>query len=130
MMNVKCNLFELRKKKNLRQTELSKLTGISQKALSELETGKSKGISFSTMAKLCEVLGSNISDLFEMTSENEEFDINISVVEKPTCSFCSRKENEVDILIVGKPSKEKEKSKVYICSDCIKRCNNLVQNNK
>lgn len=129
-MNVKCNLFELRKKKNLRQTELSKLTGISQKALSELETGKSKGISFSTMAKLCEVLDAKINELFELTSETENLNIDIAVVEKPTCSFCNRKENEVDVLIVGKPSKDKEKSKVYICSDCIKRCNNLVQNNK
>ena len=127
MMKVKCNLLNIRKKKNLRQTELSKLCGISQKALSELETGKSKGISFGTLEKLCEVLQVNINELFEVSSESNDSEETImTVVEKPSCSFCNKKESEVETLIMGKVIKDKPL--VYICSECVKRSNNLIEN--
>ena len=45
-MKVNCNLAKIRKEKNIKQIELAKMSGLSQKALSEIETGKSKGISF------------------------------------------------------------------------------------
>ncbi|MEM6614572.1 MAG: helix-turn-helix domain-containing protein, partial [Cyanobacteria bacterium P01_C01_bin.72] len=35
------------------QSELSRQTGITQKQLSALETGKTKGITFEILAKLC-----------------------------------------------------------------------------
>ena len=124
MMNMKCNLYNIRKKKNLKQTDLAKMSGLSQKALSELETGKSKGVSFSTMIKLCEVLGVTTGELFEVGSEEVEDESRITVVAKPSCSFCSKKEQDVEMLIVGKPNKDKPK--VFICSECVKRCNKLI----
>lgn len=123
-MQVKCNLYTIRKKKNLKQTDLSKMTGLSQKALSEIETGKSKGVSFSTLLKLCEVLDITIGDLFQIGQSEQEEETNMVVVEKPFCSFCGKKENEVDLLIMGKSTKER--AKVYICSECINRCNKLI----
>lgn len=124
-MKVKCNLYNIRKRKNLKQTDLSKITGMSQKALSEIETGKSKGVSFNTLLKLCEVLEVKVGDLFEIIQENHE-EINIEIVEKPSCSFCDKKENDVELLIKGKANKEKPKA--YICSECIDKCNKLINN--
>ena len=71
VMKVKCNLYNIRKKINLKQTDLSKVTGISQKALSEIETGKSKGVSFNTLLKLCDVLKISIGELFEIYRLNQ-----------------------------------------------------------
>lgn len=127
-MKIKCNLYTIRKKKNLKQTDLSKMTGLSQKALSEIETGKSKGVSFSTILKLCEVLDISIGDLFELSSEYKELESNIVVFEKPFCSFCGKKENDVELLIMGKATKDRPK--VYICSECINRCNKLIKDKK
>ena len=104
------------------------MTGLSQKALSEIETGKSKGVSFSTILRLCDVLEITIGDLFEVGQESQEDESNIVVVEKPFCSFCGKKENDVDLLIMGKATKDRPK--VYICSECINRCNKLINDKK
>lgn len=127
-MRVKCNLYNIRKKRQLKQTDLSKMTGISQKALSEIETGKSKGVSFSTLLKLCDILEISIGDLFEVSQDEHEEESHIVVVEKPFCSFCGKKESDVELLIMGKATKDRPK--VYICSECVKRCNKLITDNK
>jgi len=118
MVKIKCNLGKVRKDKKLKQTDLALMTGISQKAISELESGKSKGISFSTASRLCEVLDVTLNELFEIEKNGEN--IEIEVLEKPSCSFCNKKEHEVDVLIVSK------NKKVLICSNCIERCNELI----
>ena len=123
MSKINCNLSSLRKSRNLRQTDLSKMTGISQKALSELETGKSKGISFSTLTRLCDALNVTIEQLFELIPDGNSGAPAIMLVEKPSCSFCGKKEHEVSLLVVGKAN---SKNPVYICSECIERCNSLI----
>jgi putative transcriptional regulator len=124
MTRINCNLSGLRKQKNLRQTDLSKLTGISQKALSELETGKSKGVSFSTLAKLCDALDITIDQLFEVTPEQHNALPAIMLITKPSCSFCGKNEQDVELLVVGKGN---GRTPVYICSECIDRCNKLLE---
>ena len=53
-LQVKPQLAVLRAKHDkISQSELSRQTGITQKQLSALETGKTKGITFETLAKLC-----------------------------------------------------------------------------
>lgn len=128
MDKINCNLLEIRKRKHLRQTELSKLTGISQKALSELETGKSKGVSFNTLSKLCKILDITLDQLFELNDESDDGKAKIFLVEKASCSFCNKKEQEVEVLIVGKPNKDKRQ--VYICSECVVHCSKLLDGNK
>lgn len=123
MSKVTCNLSALRKQRNLRQTDLSKMTGISQKALSELETGKSKGVSFSTLTKLCDALNVTVDQLFELNPDAGQVQATIMLIEKPSCSFCGKNEADVDLLVVGKAN---SKSPVYICSECIERCNALL----
>ncbi|MEM9272648.1 MAG: helix-turn-helix transcriptional regulator [Cyanobacteria bacterium P01_F01_bin.143] len=53
-LQVKPQLAVLRAKHDkISQSELSRQTGITKKQLSALETGKTKGITFETLAKLC-----------------------------------------------------------------------------
>jgi putative transcriptional regulator len=127
MSRINCNLSALRKQKNLRQTDLSRLTGISQKALSELETGKSKGVSFSTLAKLCDALDVSIEHLFDISPDQQSSLPAIMLITKPSCSFCSKNEQEVELLVVGKGS---ARNPVYICSECIDRCNKLLEEDR
>ncbi len=127
MSKILCNLSNLRKQRNLRQTDLSKLTGISQKALSELETGKSKGVSFSTLTKLCDALRVSIDQLFEVVQDETSFAPAIRLIEKPSCSFCGKNETDVELLVVGKAN---TKHPVYICSECIERCNSLLEEDR
>lgn len=124
---INCNLSHLRKQKNLRQTDLSKMTGISQKALSELETGKSKGISFSTLAKLCDALNVTIEQMFELSPDQNSAMPAIMRITKPSCSFCSKNEQDVELLVVGKGN---SRHPVYICSECIERCNKLLEEDR
>ncbi|HEY9900615.1 MAG TPA: helix-turn-helix transcriptional regulator [Pantanalinema sp.] len=57
------------KKGRISQTELSRQTGITQKQLSALESGKTKGIEFSTLAKLCDFFGCTPNDLLAIEQE-------------------------------------------------------------
>ena len=124
MSKISCNLSILRKQRSLRQTDLSKMTGISQKALSELETGKSKGVSFSTLTKLCDALEVSIDQLFDLAPDENNQAPAIMLIEKPSCSFCGKNESDVELLVVGKTN---SKTPVFICSECIERCNNLLE---
>lgn len=53
------------------QLELSRQTGITQKQLSALETGKTKGITFETLAKLCLFFSCTPSELLQLEEEAE-----------------------------------------------------------
>lgn len=53
------------------QSELSRQTGITQKQLSALETGKTKGITFDTLTKLCTFFSCTPNDLLELEPETE-----------------------------------------------------------
>jgi len=56
----------------LTQREVSLATGLSQKTLSALETGSSKGIEFSTLVKLCQFLKCAPNDLLILEDVIEE----------------------------------------------------------
>lgn len=51
--------------------ELAQKVGMSNVNLSNLKTGKMKGIRFETMNAICEVLDCQPGDLFEFTKEEE-----------------------------------------------------------
>ncbi|VEP14604.1 conserved hypothetical protein [Hyella patelloides LEGE 07179] len=51
------------------QSELSRQTGITQKQLSALETGKTKGITFETLAKLCLFFSCTPNELLQLEAE-------------------------------------------------------------
>ena len=66
-LQVKSQLAVLRAKHGkISQSELSRQTGITQKQLSALETGKTKGITFETLAKLCLFFSCTPNELLQL----------------------------------------------------------------
>lgn len=55
-MDIGIKIATLRKKRKLTQPELVFQLGVSQTALCEIESGKTKKIDFKLMAKICEIL--------------------------------------------------------------------------
>lgn len=73
MKQVRFNLALMRATRGkLTQREVSLATGLSQKTLSALETGASKGVDFSTLAKLCQFLKCAPNDLLLLEDEIED----------------------------------------------------------
>lgn len=73
MKQVRFNLALMRATRGkLTQREISLATGLSQKTLSALETGSSKGVEFATLAKLCDFLKCEPNDLLVLEEEAEE----------------------------------------------------------
>ncbi len=68
--NLHFNLALLRAARGkLTQREVAQATGLSQKTISALETGTSKGVEFSTIAKLCDYLECSPNDLLVLEEE-------------------------------------------------------------
>lgn len=61
---IKNRLSIILGEQRMRVSELSKLSGISQNALNKIYHGKTKGIDFDTLDKLCTVLKCTTEDLF------------------------------------------------------------------
>lgn len=55
-MDIGIKIATLRKKRKLSQPELAFQLGVSQTALCEIESGKTKKIDFKLMDKICEIL--------------------------------------------------------------------------
>lgn len=63
------NVKRLREEKNLSQSELARLSGVSQSYISELEDGKAKNPSIKTLGKIAEALGVTVTAILEETKE-------------------------------------------------------------
>jgi DNA-binding Xre family transcriptional regulator len=73
MKHIRFNLALMRATRGkLTQREVSLATGLSQKTLSALETGSSKGIDFATLAKLCQFLKCAPNDLLSLEDDIED----------------------------------------------------------
>lgn len=64
-------LKELRNSRNLRQSELAELVGLSRPAISNIESGK-RSLTLSTLKRFCEVYGIDISYFGIDTSSYDE----------------------------------------------------------
>ncbi len=62
---IKNRLSIILGEQRMRVSELSKLSGISQNALNKIYHGKTKGIDFQTLDKLCDALRCTTQDLFQ-----------------------------------------------------------------
>lgn len=68
--HIRFNLALLRAiRGKLTQREVAQATGLSQKTLSALETGTSKGVEFATIARLCHYLKCTPNDLLVLEDE-------------------------------------------------------------
>ena len=68
-INVTVDVMLAKRKMSL--NELSERVGVTAANLSILKTGKARGVRFSTLEKLCEVLDCQPADLLEYLSEKE-----------------------------------------------------------
>ena len=68
-MSIVVNLDVVLAKQQLKGKAVAELVGISQQNFSLLRTGKVKGVRFSTLEKLCEVLECQPGDILEYRSD-------------------------------------------------------------
>ena len=67
-MEIVVTLNVMLAKRNMRSKELAERIGITEQNLSLLKSSKVKGVRFSTLAKICEVLECQPGDLLEASS--------------------------------------------------------------
>ena len=73
-MPIKVNLDVMLAKRKLKGKVLAGKVGITEQNLSLLRTGKVKGVRFSTLEKICEVLACQPGDLLEYERDSDEND--------------------------------------------------------
>jgi putative transcriptional regulator len=71
-MTVRIRLKEIREERNLSQNALARALEMSLANVQKIEYGKSKGIPYDTLDKLCSVLKCQVGDLivYENSEEN------------------------------------------------------------
>lgn len=68
---VRIRLSEILKERNMRQIELAKRTGLSENAISDLTANAVRQIRLDTLAKICDALDIQLSDLLDYTPDRE-----------------------------------------------------------
>jgi putative transcriptional regulator len=71
-MPIIVNLDIMLAKRKMRSKELAERIGITEVNVSLLKSGRVKGVRFETLAKICEVLDCQPSDLLEYRQEGQE----------------------------------------------------------
>ena len=71
-MPINITLDVMLAKRKMSLNELSDRVGVTPSNLSILKTGKAKGVRFSTLEKLCEVLACQPADILEYNAPPEE----------------------------------------------------------
>lgn len=71
-MPIIVNLDVMMAKRKISSNELAEKIDITPANLSILKTGKAKAVRFSTLEKLCEVLGCQPGDILEYTEDKQE----------------------------------------------------------
>jgi len=68
-MSIIVNLDVMLAKRKIRGKELATAIGITEQNLSLLRTGKVKGVRFSTLEKICQILECQPGDILEFVSD-------------------------------------------------------------
>ncbi|MEK4247579.1 helix-turn-helix transcriptional regulator [Psychrobacillus sp. FSL K6-2684] len=71
-MYIKINLDKILKDKNLSHREFARITGIRHPSISEMCNNTTKRIPIDNLAKICEALECDISDILELKKESAE----------------------------------------------------------
>jgi len=74
-MKIVVNLDVMLARRKVKLKELAEAVGLSMTSLSQLKTGKVRGIRFSTLAKICQVLDCQPGDLLEYVEEERSFSL-------------------------------------------------------
>lgn len=68
-MYVSIKLNELLKERNLSHRQFAKMTGIRHPTISQMANNETKSIPLTNLAKICEVLECDITDVLELKKE-------------------------------------------------------------
>lgn len=71
-MIVKITLDELLKDKNIPQRELARMTGIRHTSINEMCLNKTERLPLKNLAKICDVLDCDITDILVLEKEQTE----------------------------------------------------------
>jgi putative transcriptional regulator len=71
-MKIVINLDIMLARRKMRLKELAVAIGVTEQALSMIKTTKVKGVRFSTLVKICDVLNCQPGDLMEFVREAED----------------------------------------------------------
>lgn len=66
---IKVHLDKVLEERGMTSKELAEMIGITQANLSILKTGKAKGLRFSTLMAICEILDCQPADLLEYVKD-------------------------------------------------------------
>ena len=69
MGRIKVHLDKVLEDRGMTSRELAEMIGITQANLSILKTGKAKGLRFSTLMAICEILDCQPADLLEYVKD-------------------------------------------------------------
>ena len=69
MGKIKVHLDKVLEERGMTSRELAEMIGITQANLSILKTGKAKGLRFSTLMAICEILDCQPADLLEYVKD-------------------------------------------------------------
>ena len=69
MGRIKVHLDRVLEERGMTSKELAEMIGITQANLSILKTGKAKGLRFSTLMAICEILDCQPADLLEYVKD-------------------------------------------------------------
>lgn len=69
MGRIKVHLDKVLEEKGMTSKELAEMIGITQANLSILKTGKAKGLRFSTLIAICEILDCQPADILEYVKD-------------------------------------------------------------
>jgi len=73
-MRIELNLDVMLARRKMRSRELAALIGLSEQNLSQIRTGKIRGIRFSTLVKICDVLDCQPGDLLTFVRDEDDGD--------------------------------------------------------
>ncbi len=71
-MSIQIHLGRLLGERKMKMAELSRRTGISKNALSDIYYENVKAVRFDTLEKLCEALGCTVGELLEYQPDNKK----------------------------------------------------------
>ena len=69
MGRIKVHLDKVLEERGMTSRELAEMIGITQANLSILKTGKAKGLRFSTLIAICEILDCQPADILEYVKD-------------------------------------------------------------
>ncbi len=71
-MRIELNLDVMLARRKMRSKELAEKIGLSEQNLSQIRTGKVRGVRFSTLVKICDALDCQPGDLMTFIREDDE----------------------------------------------------------